>query len=49
MGEVLAQASDDSEEVLVCEIDLDEIARVREKIPYLKEYDKNLAPAAELR
>ena len=49
MGEVLAQASDSSEEVLVCEIDLDEIARVREKIPYLKEYDKNLAPAPELR
>ena len=49
MGEVLAQASDSSEEVLVCEIDMDEIARVREKIPYLKEYDKNLAPAPELR
>ena len=31
MGEVLAQASDSSEEVLVCEIDMDEIARVREK------------------
>lgn len=49
MGEVLAQASDSSEEVLVCEIDMDEIARVREKIPYLKEYDKNLVPAPELR
>ena len=36
MGEVLAQASDSSEEVLVCEINLDEITRVREKIPYLK-------------
>lgn len=36
MGEVLAQASDSSEEVLVCEIDMDEIARDKRKNPIFK-------------
>ncbi len=45
MGDVLAQASDTQEEVLICDIDLEEINRVREKIPYLREYDMCLAPS----
>ena len=49
IGEVLAQASDETEEVLLCEIDLEEIGRVREKIPYLKEYDRCLSPDPALR
>lgn len=49
MGEVTAQASDSREEVLLCDIDLSEVGKVREKIPYLREYDHQLAPAAELR
>ncbi len=49
MGEVAAQASDREEEVLLCDIDLHEIEATRKKIPYLKEYDRQLAPAPELR
>ena len=44
-----AEASDETEEVLLCEIDLEEIGRVREKIPYLKEYDRCLSPDPALR
>ncbi len=49
MGDVAAQASDREEEVLIYDIDLSEIAEVRQRIPYLREYDHQLAPAAELR
>ncbi len=49
MGDVAAQASDCEEEVLIYDIDLSEIAEVRQRIPYLREYDHQLAPAAELR
>lgn len=45
MGAVLAEASGEEEEVLLCEIDLNDIAETRSKIPYLKEYDMKLAPA----
>lgn len=44
MGDVLAEASGTEEEVLICNLDLSLIGQVREKIPYLKEYDLNLYP-----
>lgn len=44
MGEVLAEASEEKEEILLCDIDLDDIERIRCKIPYLKEFDRSLAP-----
>lgn len=43
-GEVLAVGSLDQEEVVLYDINYDEIPKIREKIPYLREYDKNLAP-----
>lgn len=45
-GEVLAEASGEDEEILLCDIETDGIRKVREKIPYLKEYDMQLAPKA---
>ena len=45
-GAVLTEASEDKEEVLLCEIDFDKISEVRDRIPYLKEYDQKLAPQA---
>lgn len=44
MGAVIAEASGDKEEVLICDINYEEIYKTREKIPYLKEYDMTLAP-----
>lgn len=44
LGNVLSEASEEKEEVLLCDVDLEEIGRVREKIPYLKEYDSSLSP-----
>lgn len=49
IGDVIAQASDTEEEVLLCDIDYSEIAKVREKIPYLKEYDPQLSPDPTLK
>lgn len=43
-GEVLAEGSRDDEEVVICDIDFGYIDEIREKIPYLKEYDKSLTP-----
>ena len=44
LGNVLSEASEEKEEVLLCDVDLEEIGRVREKIPSLKEYDSSLSP-----
>lgn len=44
MGTVLAEASEEKEEILFCDIDMSDIAETRSKIPYLKEYDMSLAP-----
>ena len=46
-GDVIAEAPSEEETALVCEIDLSEIARVRKKIPYLKEYDCALLPGGQ--
>jgi len=43
-GEVLAEGSRDDEEIVYCDIDFGYIDEIREKIPYLKEYDKSLTP-----
>lgn len=43
-GEVLAEAEQDEETVVIAEIDYSEIDRIREKIPYLAEYDLALTP-----
>ena len=43
-GEVIAEASEEKEEILFCEIETEQIKKVRETIPYLKEYDMQLAP-----
>lgn len=43
-GEVLAEAEQDEETVLFCDVDYSEIDRIRERIPYLAEYDKALTP-----
>lgn len=45
MGTVLAEASEEEEEILLCELDMRELEETRSKIPYLKEYDRRLAPA----
>lgn len=45
MGAVLAEAAGEEEEVLLCEMDLNDIAETRNKIPYLKEYDMELVSA----
>ena len=49
LGEVLAEAEQDEETVVICDVDYYEIDRVREKIPYLKEYDKALTPGWMIR
>lgn len=49
LGAILAEASPLSEEVLISDIDLDEIRRSRENIPYLREYDSSLSPDPELK
>jgi predicted amidohydrolase len=42
-GRTIAEA-DDGECIVTCEVDLGEIESVRERIPYLKEYDMKLKP-----
>lgn len=44
-GIVMAEASGEAEEILMCDIDVTDIEEARRKIPYLKEYDMGLAPA----
>ncbi len=44
MGEILAKADEAEEEILMYDIDYKEISAVRDKIPYLKEYDMDLSP-----
>lgn len=44
MGDVLAQAPAEKEQVLFADLDLALIGQVRENIPYLKEYDPALTP-----
>jgi predicted amidohydrolase len=44
IGNVLAKASPDKEEVLLCDINLERIREVRQTIPYLDEYDLDLYP-----
>lgn len=46
LGEVIAEASKAEEEIVLCNIDYNEIKTVREKIPYLKEYDMALSPGS---
>lgn len=48
-GDILAEASAQSEEVLIYDINLDEIHQIRKNIPYLKEYDRYLSPDPELK
>lgn len=45
-GAVLTEASEDKEEVVLCEVEFDKIKEVRSRIPYLEEYDLKLAPQA---
>lgn len=47
IGDVLIEASQEKEEVVVCDIEWEEIRSVREKIPYLKEYDPTLIPGGK--
>lgn len=44
IGDVLARASAEKEQVLLANLDLSWITQVRENIPYLKEYDPTLTP-----
>lgn len=44
IGDVLAEGSEDKEEIVICDIDYSLIDKVREKIPYLAEYDSALTP-----
>lgn len=44
IGDVIADAGEKDEAVLICDIDYKIIDEVREKIPYLKEYDRSLTP-----
>ena len=48
LGEVLAEASPDKEEVVVCDIDLSYIEEVRKNIPYLREFDMCLCPGGDI-
>lgn len=43
-GSILAEADEEKEEVLLCGIEYHMIDEIREKIPYLKEYDRQLTP-----
>lgn len=43
-GSILREAPREDEAVLTCDIDLDLIAKVRSKVPYLEEYDHSLTP-----
>ena len=45
-GAVLAEASEEKEEILFCDVDFGKIEEVRSRIPYLKKYDSKLAPNA---
>lgn len=45
-GAVVAEASEEQEEVLVWDVDYTKIKEVRSQIPYLEEYDSKLAPNA---
>ncbi len=47
IGKVLAEADQDTETILMCDVDYTETDRIRAKIPYLKEYDKCLTPGGE--
>lgn len=47
MGEVIARGSADKEEVICADIDLGQVDKVREKIPYLREYEPNLTPGGK--
>lgn len=40
-GEVLAQASKDEEEILYCDIDLNDVIKNRSKIPYLNDFKED--------
>ena len=46
IGKVIAELGTE-ETVLVCDVNLSQIDAVREKIPYLAEYDKNLTPGGK--
>lgn len=48
LGDVMAEASPTEEELLLVEVDLSQIGQIREKIPYLKEYDPELTPGGSM-
>ena len=41
-GEILKQSPVKEEEILICDVDLAEVDKVRGKIPYIKDYEKGL-------
>ena len=43
-GDIVHECSRIEEEILLCDIDFNRLNEVREKIPYLKEYDFSLVP-----
>ncbi|MFJ8236742.1 nitrilase-related carbon-nitrogen hydrolase [Ureibacillus sp. NPDC094379] len=43
-GDLIYESSRTEEEILFCDIDFNKIKEVRERIPYLKEYDYTLVP-----
>lgn len=47
LGEEIALASVNDEEIICCDIDFDEINTIREIIPYLREFDISLMPGNE--
>ena len=43
-GSIMQKASVEKEEVIISDVDFSKISEIREKIPYLKEFDYNLLP-----
>lgn len=46
-GKIIKKASKQNEEILICDIDLDEIEKIRVKIPYFTDINENLLPKEE--
>jgi predicted amidohydrolase len=44
LGDVVAEASDKKEEVLVSAVDTEAVKWAREEVPYLNDYRSNLTP-----
>ncbi|HCX65336.1 MAG TPA: nitrilase, partial [Eubacteriaceae bacterium] len=47
LGDILAEASDRKEEILIRAVDVEALQWAREEVPYLEDYLRKLTPGGE--